>query len=191
MTAYQQLEVTTTAPVEDVWREFSGELRRFILRRVANPEDADDILQLVALRLVQHSAEPRDRRTLLAWLYTVTRNKIYNFLSAQRHRPRGTGDTDAHERLDATPAREENGGPDAEWEKEYQRGLSNRAMERVRHEFQPATWQAFWETAAEGKPAADVGAGLRMTPGAVYVAKSRVLSRLRDEVKKLMDDEDN
>ena len=76
MTAYQQLEPSTTASVEDVWREFSGELRRFILRRVSSPEDADDILQLVALRLVQHSAEPRDRRTLLAWLYTVTRNTI-------------------------------------------------------------------------------------------------------------------
>ena len=86
MTGYRQLEPTTTAPVEDVWREFSRELRRFILRRVASPEDADDILQLVALRLVQHSAEPRDRRTLLAWLYTVTRNAITDYYRAAVHR---------------------------------------------------------------------------------------------------------
>jgi RNA polymerase sigma-70 factor (ECF subfamily) len=64
-------------------------------------------------------------------------------------------------------------------------------MERVKHEFQLATWQAFWQTAVEGKAAAEVGAGLKMTPGAVYVAKSRVLARLREEVRKLMDDEEN
>jgi RNA polymerase sigma-70 factor (ECF subfamily) len=130
------------------------------------------------------------RGTFRGWLYTVTRNKIYNFLSAQRNRPRGTGDTDAHERLDATPARDDDAGPDAEWEKEYQRRLSARAMEKVKDEFQPATWQAFWQTAVEGKAAAEVGLVLKMSPGAVYVAKSRVLARLREEVKKLMEDEE-
>jgi RNA polymerase sigma-70 factor (ECF subfamily) len=63
-------------------------------------------------------------------------------------------------------------------------------MELVKDEFQPATWQAFWQTAVDGKPAAEVGAGLKMTPGAVYVAKSRVLARLRDEVRRMMDEED-
>ena len=63
-------------------------------------------------------------------------------------------------------------------------------MERVKGEFQPATWQAFWGTAVDGKPAAEVGAGLRMSPGAVYVAKSRVLARLREEVRAMIDAED-
>jgi RNA polymerase sigma factor (sigma-70 family) len=130
------------------------------------------------------------RGTFRGWLYTVTRNKIYNFLSSQRNRPRGTGDADAQERLDATPARDEE-GPDAEWEKEYQRRLSARAMERVKNEFQIATWQAFWQTAVDGKSAAEVGPVLKMSAGAVYVAKSRVLARLREEVRKLMEAEDN
>jgi RNA polymerase sigma-70 factor (ECF subfamily) len=86
MTTDQQLEGVATSPVEDVWREFSGELRQFILRRVSRPHDADDILQLVALRLVQDSGEPRDRRTLLAWLYTVTRNAITDYYRAAVHR---------------------------------------------------------------------------------------------------------
>lgn len=74
------------ASVEDVWREFSEELRRFIVRRVRQPQDADDILQLVALRLVQHSHEPRDRRTLLGWLYAVTRNAITDYYRSAAHR---------------------------------------------------------------------------------------------------------
>jgi RNA polymerase sigma-70 factor (ECF subfamily) len=63
-------------------------------------------------------------------------------------------------------------------------------MDRVKHEFQRNTWDAFWQTAVDGKAAAEVGIGLKMTPGAVYVAKSRVLARLREEVRKMMEDED-
>lgn len=181
----------------DAWREFvqlyGPVVYRFARNRGLQDADAADLMQDV-LRSVARNAPKLEydpaRGTFRGWLYTVTRNKIYNFLTAQRHRPRGSGDSDAHERLDATPAREED-GPDAEWEREYQRRLSARAMDRVKGEFQPATWQAFWQTAVEGKAAGEVGSGLKMTAGAVYVAKSRVLARLRDEVKKMMDEEEN
>ena len=181
----------------EAWRQFvdlyAPLIYGFARKRGLQDADAADLMQEV-LRSVARNAERMEydpkRGTFRGWLYTVTRNKIYNFLNGQRHRPRGSGDTDAHERLDATPARDGT-GPDAEWEREYQRRLSGRAMELVRDEFQPATWQAFWETAVEGRPAAEVGAGLKMSPGAVYVAKSRVLARLRDEVRRMMDEEDN
>jgi RNA polymerase sigma factor (sigma-70 family) len=180
----------------DAWREFvqiyGPVVYRFARNRGLQDADAADLMQDV-LRSVARNAHRMEydpaRGTFRGWLYTVTRNKIYNFLNGQRNRPRGSGDSDAHERLDATPARDAD-GPDAEWEREYQRRLSGRAMELVQHEFQPATWQAFWQTAVEGKPAAEVGSGLRMSPGAVYVAKSRVLARLRDEVKRMMAEED-
>jgi RNA polymerase sigma-70 factor (ECF subfamily) len=58
-------------------------------------------------------------------------------------------------------------------------------MELVKDEFQPNTWQAFWRTAVEGRAAQEVGDELKMTPGAVYVAKSRVLARLREEAQRL------
>jgi RNA polymerase sigma factor (sigma-70 family) len=182
----------------DAWREFvqlyGPVVYRFARNRGLQDSDAADLMQNVLLSVARNAPrmeyDPK-RGTFRGFLYTVTRNKIYNFLTAQRNRPRGTGDTDAHERLDATPARDDDRGPDAEWEREYQRRVTARAMERVRGEFQETTWRAFWETAVEGRPAAEVGAGLKMTPGAVYVAKSRVLARLRDEVKTLMDAEDS
>ena len=59
-------------------------------------------------------------------------------------------------------------------------------MDRIRHEFQSNTWKAFWGTAVEGQSATDVGKALKMTAGAVYVSKSRVLARLRDEVQSLI-----
>jgi RNA polymerase sigma-70 factor (ECF subfamily) len=181
----------------DAWREFvqlyGPVVYRFARTRGLQDADAADLMQDV-LRSVARTAprleyDPK-KGTFRGWLYTVTRNKIYNFLSSQRNRPRATGDADAQERLDATPAREEE-GPDADWEKEYQRRLSARAMELVKDEFQPNTWAAFWQTAVEGKPAAEVGTALNMSPGAVYVAKSRVLARLREEAKRLIAEEES
>ena len=180
----------------DAWREFvqlyGPVVYRFARNRGLQDADAADLMQDV-MRSVARNANRMEydpkRGTFRGWLYTVTRNKIYNFLSSQKNRPRGTGDADAQERLDATPAREEE-GPDADWEKEYQRRLSARAMELVKGEFQPNTWSAFWQTAVDGKPAAEVGVALKMSAGAVYVAKSRVLARLRDEVQRMMNEED-
>ena len=180
----------------DAWREFVQIYGPVVYRVARNRglQDADaadlmqDVLRSVARNAPRMEYDPT-RGTFRGWLYTVTRNKIYNFLNGQRHRPRGSGDADAHERLDATPARDSD-GPEADWEREYQRQLTDRAMDRVKHEFQKNTWDAFWQTAVDGKAAAEVGVSLKMSAGAVYVAKSRVLARLREEVRKMMEDED-
>ena len=60
--------------------------------------------------------------------------------------------------------------------------LFARALELIRGEFEERTWTAFWRTAVEGQAAKDVAADLSMSPGAVRVAKSRVLHRLREEL---------
>ncbi len=57
----------------------------------------------------------------------------------------------------------------------------------MRGEFRQATWKACWEHAVAGKSAAEVAAALGMSENAVYVASSRVLSRLRQELDGLLD----
>jgi RNA polymerase sigma-70 factor (ECF subfamily) len=174
----------------DAWREFirlyGPVVYGFARNRGLQDADAADLMQEVLRSIARNAGkmeyDPK-RGTFRGWLYTVTRNKIYNFLNGQRNRPRGSGDSAAQERLDAVPDRADD--PDADWELEYQRQVSAKAMDRVRHEFHKATWQAFWGPAVEGRPAGDVGAELRMSTGAVYVAKSRVLARLREEVKRI------
>lgn len=158
----------------------------FARKRGLQDADAADLMQEV-LRSVARNAKRMEydpkRGTFRGWLYTVTRNKIYNFLNGQRNRPRGTGDSAAQERLDAVADRSTEREDD--WEREYQRRLAAQAMELVKDEFQPNTWQAFWRTAVEGRAAQEVGDELKMTPGAVYVAKSRVLARIREEAQRL------
>ena len=67
-------------------------------------------------------------------------------------------------------------------EEEFQRHLAVRALELMQAEFQPATWKACRECAAVGRPAAEVAAELGMSVNAVYLATSRVLRRLRQEL---------
>jgi RNA polymerase sigma-70 factor (ECF subfamily) len=60
--------------------------------------------------------------------------------------------------------------------------LLRSALERVRTQVRENTWRAFVGTALEGRPAGDLAEELGMTPGAVRVARSRVLQRLRSEL---------
>lgn len=180
---------------QDAWLEFMnlyGPLvYGFARRRGLQDADAADLMQDV-LRSVSSAIGQLDydraQGTFRGWLFTITRNKIFNFLSARRIRPQGSGDTTTNQLLDTHPD-----ASDSEdvWEVEYQRRLATLAMNRVKHEFQENTWQAFWLSAVEGAAVADIAKQLKMSHGAVYVAKSRVLARLKDEVESLRRQEES
>jgi RNA polymerase sigma-70 factor (ECF subfamily) len=63
--------------------------------------------------------------------------------------------------------------------------LVRRILDLLRPEFSDQTWRAFWRTAVEGLPATEAAEELGMSPGAVRVAKCRVLQRLRVELTEL------
>ena len=60
----------------------------------------------------------------------------------------------------------------------------------MRPHVEPATWQAFWQTAVEGRPAKDVAAELGLNVASVYVAKGRVLARLKEVIREVQGDVD-
>ena len=77
--------------------------------------------------------------------------------------------------------------PEAFWEAEYRRQLVGRALSVMQAEFEPTTWKACWEFVVVGRPAREVAAGLDISENAVYIAKSRVLRRLRRELDGLLE----
>ena len=82
----------------------------------------------------------------------------------------------------------EDGPPDSEAGAEEEAGdLYRRALELIRSEFEERTWRAFLMVTVEGRLPADAAAALGTTPGAVYIAKSRVLKRLREEFGDLIE----
>jgi RNA polymerase sigma factor (sigma-70 family) len=176
------------------WQEFVGlygpVVYGFARKRGLQDADAADLVQDV-LRSVSSAIGrldyDRTQGTFRGWLFTITRNKVFNFLAARRIRPQGSGDTTTNRLLDSHP--DGSDGSDV-WELEYQRRLAALAMDRIQAEFQTNTWRAFWLTAVEGVGATDVARQLSMSPGAIYVAKSRVLARLKEEVEMLRQQEE-
>jgi RNA polymerase sigma-70 factor (ECF subfamily) len=113
----------------------------------------------------------------------VTRNKIRDFLTSRQARERGSGATTMMQFLEEQPEQVE----EAAWELEYQQRVFAWAAERVRGQFEERTWQAFWLAAVERKSGEEVAKALGISVGAAYVAKNRVLTRLRQEVQEMLE----
>jgi RNA polymerase sigma-70 factor (ECF subfamily) len=79
------------------------------------------------------------------------------------------------------------GQEEAEWEAEWQPRLFRWACAQVRRDVTDATWQAFWKTAVEDQPVKQVATGLGMTAGAVYIARCRILARLKELVQSVQE----
>ncbi len=162
----------------------------FCRRRGLQDADAADVMQdvmrSISTAIARLDYDPK-QGTFRGWLFTVTRNKVFNFLSARQIRPQGSGDTTTNKLLETQP---DGSDTDDVWELEYQRRLASMAMDRVKSEFQDNTWRAFWMTAVEGLAVADVAKQIGLSAGAIYVAKSRVLARLKEEVDTLKRQED-
>ncbi len=180
---------------QTAWQEFINlygpVVYGFARKRGLQDADAADLMQDV-MRSVSSAIGrldyDRNQGTFRGWLFTITRNKIFSFLSARRIRPQASGGTATNRVLETHPDASE--GADV-WEVEYQRRLAALAMERVKNEFQESTWRAFWLTAVEGLAAADVAKEIHLSPGAIYVAKSRILARLKEEVAAMQQQEEN
>jgi len=145
-------------------------------------DDVADVFQEVFKTLVVHLAEFRKDRegaTFRGWLFTITRNKVLDHFRKRSQDAEAGGGTEGAMRLAQVPAPD--GPPDPEEAEEIRR-LYHRGLELIRGEFEDRTWQAFWRTAVEGRTPREVAVELSMSSGAVRVAKSRVLQRLREEL---------
>jgi RNA polymerase sigma-70 factor (ECF subfamily) len=177
---------------EDAWDQFvklyTPLIHGFSRKQGLQEADAADLTQEV-LRVVARSAARLEydpaRGSFRGWLFTIVRNKLRNFLASPARQFRGSGDSKTRALLDAVLAPQ----PDQDvWEAEYERRLFDWAAEQVRAGFQVSSWQAFWRTAVENEDPKAVAVALGMTVGAVYIAKSRVLARLRRRIREVHDE---
>jgi RNA polymerase sigma-70 factor (ECF subfamily) len=176
----------------DAWREFVelyGPLvYRFARQRGLQDADAADLTQTVFQELGRAEVQRYDagRGLFRNWLFGIVRNQMHKLARRQKPGMQGSGDTSAQERLNEQPANDEES---ALWEQQYKHQRFLWAAEKVRPAFNDASWQAFWLTAVDGVSAADAAATLGLSVGAVYTAKSRVLDRIRMEIRQVLEDE--
>jgi len=150
-------------------------------RRIGLQEsDACDLVQDVLAILLQKMGDFRydPNRSFRAWLKTVALNLVRE--RQRRGIDRQLPDGDGRSLADSAESNDF-------WEAEYRRDLLRRAIGIMQGDFHPTTWKACWEVVVEGRPAAQVAAQFGISVGAVYVARCRVLTRLRQELAGMLE----
>jgi RNA polymerase sigma factor (sigma-70 family) len=168
---------------EAAWREFVdlyvpviyGYARRQGLQDADAVDLSQEVISAVAGAVGRLEYDPQ-RGAFRQWLFTLVRRKLSNWRRAQRNRPRGNGGTQAQEFLEQCAVAD---GLEAEWEAEWRQSVFVWACAQVRAAVTDSTWQAFWRTAVDGQPGKQVAADLRLSIAAVYLARSRVVARLK------------
>jgi RNA polymerase sigma-70 factor, ECF subfamily len=155
---------------------------------IGAPPDVEDVTQEVLAAVAGKVGEFTRRATgsFRRWLYTITRHKTADYFR-RRVGATAAGGNDAQARLEQVPAADSG----SSWSEEgaSERAiLVRRALELVRHEFQPRTWEAAWRVTVDEQRPAEVAPALGMSVAAVHSAKSRVLRRLRALLADLLDE---
>jgi RNA polymerase sigma-70 factor (ECF subfamily) len=159
-----------------------GYLRKQGLQDADAADLGQDVLVAIAGAVGRLEYDPK-RGAFRNWLFTIVRHKLSSWRTAQENRPSGSGDSATHRLLEAYPEPES----ESAWQAEWDRQLFAWACQQVRRDVSEPTWQAFWRTAVEDRPGKEVAADLGLTTTAVYLARRRVLSRLKDLVRSVQE----
>jgi RNA polymerase sigma-70 factor (ECF subfamily) len=191
-TSVSLLERLCLQPDEDTWKRFvdlyAPLIRGWLRRYQVKEEDAEDLAQevmTVVVRELAHFQHNQQRGAFRSWLRTVTVNQLRALWRTERGRAVATGNSDIAQMLDQLA------DPDSSlsrlWDQQHDQHVARRLMELIQPHFEPTTWQAFRRVALDGKRAATIAEELGLSVNAVLLAKSRVLSRLRQELQGLTD----
>lgn len=155
---------------------YSPLVRRYCARKGLQPADAADVAQEVMARVA---------KSIPAFDYDPTRGRFRAWVGTLVAHQIATHRAKAAQAPPPAPLAADVPDPaaaDPHWDHEFTEHLLAVSMDRVRGEFEPATWEAFAATWVRHEPPAAVAARLGIALHAVYVNKSRVLNRLQAEI---------
>jgi RNA polymerase sigma-70 factor (ECF subfamily) len=167
----------------DAWRNFAALYTPLVygyaIRRGLQHADAADVAQEVLMevaRCIRGFEYSPDKGKFRDWLGLVTRRRIGKLF-------RKTAVTTGPDADGIAAA-----ASDTEWTTAFHAHVLEAALARIRPEFQEKTWEAFREHWLRDQPADVVASRNGMTLAALYIAKSRVLKRLREEALLIAED---
>lgn len=164
-------------------------LMRLATRWGLQHADAQDLVQevLVAVSRSIENYQPQEHEgSFRGWLAQIARHKFADLLARRKRQAIGSGQTDVHLWLAQLP---EPSAAASRWDWELRRELFQWAAKMVARSSHRQTWEAFQRTAIDGQPIDAVAKQLGISVGQVYVARSRVLSRIRRAVESWSDDD--
>ena len=177
---------------QQAWTQFVTIYEPLVLRmlrqRGLQEADARDVAQQVIIavtRAVERWQPDGREASFRRWLFGIARRLAMRFIerSVTVGGParRGVGGSDMVDLLKNLPEPEHR--TVVAFDDEYRNEVFDWAAEQVRGEFRETTWQAFWRSCVLHEPIVEVAESLGMTAGNVYVARTRVIARLRQAVE--------
>ncbi len=179
-------------PADDqAWAEFLQIYQPMLLRLASRwglqESDAAEVVQetLIAVAKAIPTFQRKEHPgAFRAWLATIVRRKLADHLACRHQNLRGSGDSDVHRWLDQQACESSS---ESVWDWQQKQQIFSWAAARVRGQVQQSTWEAFYRTAIGGEAVSVVADQLGIREGMVYVARSRVMARLRKEVQSWVD----
>ncbi len=176
---------------ESAWQRFVAlyqpMIRGWLVRFSIHRQEVDDLTQDVLAVMVRElrNFTPSGRcGAFRSWLRTITVNRAREFWRAGKGRARAAGGSmlEMIEQLEDPVS-----ALSAEWDAEHDAHVLRQLLILMEQEFEEKTVRAFRRLVLDERRAAEVAAELGMSVAAIYAAKSRVLQRLRQEAKGLLD----
>lgn len=160
---------------------------RIAIQRGLQDADAHDLVQEVMSRVARSVSDWNPdpaRGSFRGWISRIARNLVIDFLRHNNRLPKTGEDTQIRqwELAHAATSYEAN-----YFDLECEKQIFHCAAEQIQEEFMPNTWEAFWRTAVNREAVDAVSAELGMSRGAIYIARSRVMARLKETVQNLCD----
>lgn len=173
----------------EAWRFFvetyAPVVHRFLRKQGMQDSDVQDVVQEVLLAVATdiHKFEHRSDRpgSFRRWLFIIVRNRTSDYWRREGRHARGSGESDVQELLAEISTDDD--GIEKQWSREYLGELFRKAATQVQADFQDATWTAFWRTTVDQESPKNVANELGISPAAVYMAKRRVLHRIRQQIE--------
>jgi RNA polymerase sigma-70 factor (ECF subfamily) len=171
------------------WASVYEPLLKYWLQRSAFQADVDDLTQEVLavvskrIREFEHNGRTGAFR---AWLKAIACHAVSGYYRVRKNQRLSSGGVDCQAAL--ADLADPQGDLSRLWDAEHDRFVARRLLEMIRSQFEPRTWQAFEQLMLHDQPASEVATQLGITTNAVFIAKSRVLSRLREEAAGLIDE---
>jgi RNA polymerase sigma-70 factor (ECF subfamily) len=123
----------------------------------------------------------RGSAAFLPWLRGITRFKVMEYFRHRSAEPNADGGSDHIRQLHEVHAPNDDDSS-FETQDEERQILLRQALHLIQSQFQPHTWEAFWETVVENRPTVEVAEELGMTTLAIRQARWRILQKLREEL---------
>ncbi len=160
-------------------------ISRWLRLRNTAPQDADDLTQevlVVVLRELPTFCHNGQTGAFRAWLRAITANRLRTFWRKCQGKPMAIDMQEMADQLEDSSSE-----ISQQFDRQHDQYVLDQLLELMAQEFEPKTLSAFRLVGLEGKKAEEAAGELDMSVVAVYIAKSRVLRRLREVAHGILD----